>query len=615
MKKKAVIVFGITKDYAFALANVLIGMKKHCNNFWDDIIVYHDGLSDEDMRNLSYIFPCKFIVFDTSRFSPDINKNSLNSYSYLTMARFECFDMLKEYQYVIWHDVDILIQGDFEPLLKCADNCGFALTGDNRFFVETNFYSLISGYNLLKPLYNAGLMVLKDTLIKHEELSEYCYSKFNQYADKIRYLDQAVLNMMIQDYGISVGYIKLAEYCCHPSNPDYRNAAIIHAYGKDKFWSSQGLKIQFPEWVSNNREWLSIVNRDKEEKKEIVFCDKEPVNPKVSVVMSIYERSDFMNDSIKSILQQTYDNYEFLIVLEKSDSQQKIKEQIEETFKDKRIRIICNETKLGFAASLNVGLDAAKGEYIARMDDDDISMPERFAKEVEFLDSHQDITIVGTYMKMFMNSNEECTVPLDEEELLVRSLTETPLYHPTVMMRKEEMFKQGLKYDENCLTEDYELWCRAMHCVKIANIPEILLYYRASGQNATVTKAEQVLNSHVRIVQRNFKEYLDLELSYDEVVLLERPEILYNCFNSTKLSIVRQEAVDKIMKANKKNKVFNQDYLEKRFVKYKLGFTMRMTIFLQRWPGVLKFAKICYGIISKNGEYSYLFHKKVEKGN
>ena len=613
MKKKLAIVFGITKDYSFALGNVLIGMKKHCKIFWDDIIVFHDGLCEKDRTNLSLIYPCIFKTYDVSNMPLKVNQDSLKAYSYLALARFECFDMLNEYEYVIWHDVDILVQKDFSELIHVADNSGFALTCNPQFYTEQNFIGIVQGYDLLRPIYNSGLMVLKDNLQDYNLLRRYCYEKFEQYSDKIRYLDQAVLNLMIQDFSINVGYIDLNKFCCHPSELNYKEATIVHAYGKDKFWNSSALKIQFPEWVSNDCEWNRI-STGKIENNEIIFCDSFPNNPKISVVMSIYERSDYMYEAIESILSQTFSDFELIIVIEKSNSQKEICDKIEKKYPDKRIKLICNEEKLGFAKSLNVGIEAAKGEYIARMDDDDISLPERFQKQVAFLDNNKNIDILGSYIKMFMNCNDECTVPTEYEELRVRALNETPIYHPTVMMRKQSLDQNNLRYSSEYMTEDFDLWCRAIKILKFANIPEVLLLYRASGQNATATKADKVLKSHIDIVKRNFKENLNIELTHDEVILLERPDILNNCYNMLQFAQMRDELLERIIKTNRKEKVYDCKIFERRFVTYNPGFTMRMTRRLQKYPILLKAAKLAYGIISTNGEYSYLFHSNIKRG-
>ena len=105
-------------------------------------------------------------------------------------------------------------------------------------------------------------------------------------------------------------------------------------------------------------------------------------------------RTDYMKTAIDSILHQTYDNLELIIVVEASNNQNRIKDEIA-SIHDERIMVICNQSRLGFAESLNVGLRAAKGKYIARMDDDDISLPERLDKEVAYLEEHPEADIVG----------------------------------------------------------------------------------------------------------------------------------------------------------------------------------------------------------------------------
>lgn len=118
-KKELAIVFGITKDLDFALANVLIGIKKHFsykNKF--DIIVYHDGLTEEIKSMLSNIYPCDFKLFKSKVSESKLSTENLKLYSNLCLARFECFDLLNSYKKIVWHDVDILIQNDFKDLLN-----------------------------------------------------------------------------------------------------------------------------------------------------------------------------------------------------------------------------------------------------------------------------------------------------------------------------------------------------------------------------------------------------------------------------------------------------------------------------------------------------------------
>lgn len=557
MKKDVAIVFGITSDYTFALANVLIGMKKHCKLFWDDIIIYHDGVSEKEQAVINQILPCKFIVFDESMFNDEaIHAEGLKNYSLLTLARFECFGLLNEYRKIIWHDVDILVQKDFSSLLSYGDKSGFAATQSPTFRVEQNFFGLMPGYDMFSFLYNAGILVLSDLLPNPSELRIYCYNTYNKYASKMRYNDQSVLNMMIQDYKIQVETIDLDRYCCHPSTPTYRNAEIIHAYGSDKFWNSDRLKRQFPEWDVNDEQWHAMLSQaavvsDTNKKRR-----KRNDTPLVSVLMSIYERTDFIKDSVNSILQQTVEDLELIIVVEYSPYQEAICAELE-AFDDERIVVIRNEKKLGFAASLNVGIEAAKGTYLARMDDDDISLPERLEKEVKFLEKNPDISVVGGWIRFFGNQTGEEHRPLEHEALRVWAIKECPMFHPTVMIRKTDMDRCGFRYNPEWLTEDYELWLRMLGELKFANIPEVVLNFRASGKNATVEKAQKVQNNHLDLMRRTMKSELGLDFTRDEMLVLRWPHLAYECYNTDAIIELRESVIKRITNANNEKNVYN----------------------------------------------------------
>lgn len=589
--KNAAIVFGITKNYTFALANVLLGMKKHCRYFWDDIIVYHDGIDEKEQQALNSILTCQFLLFDERMFSDEaIHSEALKGYSLLTLARFECFGLLKQYCKVIWHDVDILVQKDFSDLLLYGDKSGLAATQSDSFRNEQNFYGVMPGYDMLSKLYNAGLLVLSNRLEKPEELRVYCYNTYNEYAPKLRYNDQSVLNMMIQDYKIKVETIDLERYCCHPSVPSYRDAAIIHAYGTDKFWSSQKLEAQFPEWAKNHQEWRSI--------QKLYVPREKDAAPIISVLMSVYERTEFIAESVESILQQTFSDFELIVVVEKSEYQTQICAELE-AFGDDRIIIVRNHERLGFSASLNIGLEVARGTYIARMDDDDISYPQRLEKEALFLNTHTEITTVGSWIRVFGKESRIERRPETHEELAVWAIKENPMFHPTVMMRKTDLDKYGFQYDPAWLTEDYDLWVRMMDKCKFATLPEVLLDYRASQQNATVTKSEKVADCHLDIMRRNMRNKFDLEFSRDEMLLLRQPSIVYECFNTDALKAMRSQVVQKIYQANAKTCIYDQTLLEKSLGEINLGLKTETKLKLNRFPHLYAIAKKIYHLFFK----------------
>ena len=560
-KKELAIVFGITKDYDFALANVLIGIKKHFNYKKKyDIIIYHDGLDKETKETINTIMPCIFKEFK-SRVSDDLlSEENLKLYSNMCLARFECFDLLKEYKKVIWHDVDILIQDDFSELLKLGQKSGLAMTyTDIGFLTEANFNETIPNYNMFLPLLNSGIIVFGDNLDKYEEMTEWCYKKLSELNKKVRYLDQGILNLLVQEYNINVEAIDINKFCCHPARKNYKKASIIHAYGYDKFWNANYLYEKFPEWHSNLIEWSKL-------KKKYFFENHKNEQPVVSVVMSIFKRVSFLDEAIESILNQTFTNFELIIVVEYSDEQKNINEYIKEKFNDKRIKIINNESRLGFAESLNIGIKAAKGKFIARMDDDDISLPLRFEKQIRYLETHTDIDVVGTAVKVFMNENYEVYPQTNPETIKAFSLINNQMYHPTVMIRKSAIEKFNLYYDSNYKTEDAELWSRAVKVINLANLKEILLKYRSSNENETVVSRKAVFDSDIRIIQKQLKENLDIDLPFEEVVYLNGRINSYSyLYNRKEIMDRRKKIIKMVLKQNKKKRFYNQQCLYELF--------------------------------------------------
>lgn len=206
--------------------------------------------------------------------------------------------------------------------------------------------------------------------------------------------------------------------------------------------------------------------------------------PKISVIMPAYNAEKYIGEAIDSILSQTFEDFEFIIL---NDCSKDRTEEIILSYGDPRIVYLKNEQNLGVAATLNKGLANAKGEYIARMDADDISLPERFEKQVTYLDANDDIAVLGTNLECF---NEYGTISTgwsvsEPEQMKVDMFFSCGLAHPSVMMRTDVIRSLG-GYDLafNGL-EDYELWCRVLENHKITTLPDILLRYRIHGSQVT----------------------------------------------------------------------------------------------------------------------------------
>lgn len=199
--------------------------------------------------------------------------------------------------------------------------------------------------------------------------------------------------------------------------------------------------------------------------------------PKVSVLMPVYNTEEvFLREAIESILNQTFQDFEFLII---NDGSTNNAEDVILSYKDERIKYIKNEQNIGLIKTLNKGLELAQGEYIARMDSDDISLPERFEKQVKFLDENPDVGVLGTWFKYFPSNRiiKTQTNSKDIEECLL--VNSNNIGHPTVMLRNSVFKNNNIKYDEEALyVEDYAMWLSLIDKIKFANLDKVLLKYR-----------------------------------------------------------------------------------------------------------------------------------------
>lgn len=260
--------------------------------------------------------------------------------------------------------------------------------------------------------------------------------------------------------------------------------------------------------------------------------------PKISVIMPAYNAEKYIKEAIDSILMQTFADFEFIII---DDGSTDRTAEIVNSYSDSRIRFCPNERNMGVAATLNRGLGLAYGEYIARMDADDISMQERFSKQADYLDAHPDVTVCGTAIELFRDGAIIGThfYSIKPEKIKEDLFFSCGIAHPSVMMRRTSILELG-GYDPafNGM-EDYELWCRVAENSKIAVLPELLLRYRIHGGQVTQNpspkyreqmrklKQRQITQLGVNASPEEFNAYAaycmgTLERNYSEIAALER---------------------------------------------------------------------------------------------
>jgi len=217
-------------------------------------------------------------------------------------------------------------------------------------------------------------------------------------------------------------------------------------------------------------------------------------NPTVSVIMSVYrEPIEWLKESIESILNQTFKDFEFIIVLDEPNNHEAEKIILEYVNKDSRIIFIKNTANIGLTESLNKALKIARGKYIARMDADDIALEYRLEKQVNFLDKNKDISLVSSWVYKIDEYGNifGCITPpnLDRKNLQKVLLSGHNIFcHPTWMVRKElyeDLKGYRLKY-----AEDYDFILRAIDSgFNLYIMPEFLLKWRISQQKISVRKA------------------------------------------------------------------------------------------------------------------------------
>ena len=438
-------------------------------------------------------------------------------------AKFEIFSYLNKYQNIIFTNLNHIVT---EQFIKTYSQYNFSLKSyNNKRFVEYNFKKLLNNYKMFLNSYDTSVIFITNKLKNYSKISKWCKFHSFIYSSFLRDEENGIIDIMLQKFNIKITNIE----------EDYPK------------------EIQ----KINKNDVIQEENEDK------IFSGEL-----VSIIMSIYDREDY-NDSINSILNQTYSNLEFIIIIEKSAKQERIYNNLLK-IKDKRLKILKNKKKYGFAKSLNIGIDIAKGKYIARMDDDDISSLRRIEKEVKYLEKNPNIGIVGTYIKFFGNSNLTCELPVNYEDLKVTCLYKTPLFHPTIIFNMKLIDKADLKYNEGIFAEDYDLWSRLIDKYEINNIPEVLYYYRLGNQNNSTSNEIEMNKSHHQIMKYQLKKFFDLSLTFDELQLLSgRVDVLGFSKNKEEVCKRKIEVWNKIKQSNLNKKYCDEEIINKEIFKIK----------------------------------------------
>jgi glycosyltransferase involved in cell wall biosynthesis len=270
--------------------------------------------------------------------------------------------------------------------------------------------------------------------------------------------------------------------------------------------------------------------------------------PSISVIMSVFsEPEEWLRESIDSILNQTFSNFEFIIINDNPTCQLNKCLLNEYKHKDKRIIIINNDNNIGLTKSLNIGLHYAKGKYIARMDADDIAFPNRFKMQYSFMEANKNVIVCGTQISYFgkVNQRKADWLKINDEDLKNRLFIGSCIAHPSAFIRKSILDSTQTIYDTTFLqAQDNKLWSDIADYGEFYNIPEVLLKYRISEAQISVKQTDQQKKFAYLVRKQNIEKFIqslpiNVNYSYPEEVtykdILELVELENLVFKNKKL--------------------------------------------------------------------------------
>lgn len=245
---------------------------------------------------------------------------------------------------------------------------------------------------------------------------------------------------------------------------------------------------------------------------------------KTTVLMTVYNAGSYLEGSIKSVLRQSCRGFDFVIV---DDCSTDNSARIIDSFRDPRIRVYRNEVNIGQTKSLNKGLSLIQGEYVARMDADDLVFPFWLERQVSFLESNPEYVVVSAPAVIIDGSSRVKRTLRSlwlTEDIRIKSLLGSPINHVGCVMRRDDILRAG-GYDETFkVAADYELWSDLLRKgFKITSVKEPLLAIRVHEQSVSIKESQRATSNEVaRTIRRNFSEIAKSPISDEEAFLISR---------------------------------------------------------------------------------------------
>lgn len=272
--------------------------------------------------------------------------------------------------------------------------------------------------------------------------------------------------------------------------------------------------------------------------------------PSVSVLMPVYNSQLYLKDAIESILNQSFGNFEFIIV---NDGSTDDSSKIVASFSDTRIRYFSFDNNQGVVKALNFGLDKAQGKYIARMDSDDVADPRRLEKQFQYMEVNPKCVVCGSRFT-FLGTNQVVNLPITDAEIKLKMLSATPICHPSVFVRRDTLTCHNLYYRSRTHCEDLDLWVRMSQFGQFYNLDESLLYYRIHGSNISLKKRNSEELSFLFETQIEYITFFfsASHLSREEIMAIYR--LFYEAYFQLTFLIYCGKTIHKVF-------VHNQEYI------------------------------------------------------
>ena len=255
-KKNTAIVFCLTTNFMFAVGNAVFDIKRFCTDWVDEVVIIYDGkLRNKDAEIIKNTFPTRFIEYDFPLKDDSVfNQETMQAFTKMVFAKFECLKLLDEYKNVICLDYDIAIVRNFKEILDFpSDYFKILLRGDT---VGRQMHKPIPGYDMNREGMCACTFAVNEKLKDYLKIYEYCYRKASEYAEYIKHPEQAIFDLVFQDFKLTPSIIK-DDFFISVNDPlGQKNplGKIIHTGGSYKFWN--GLTNE--QWNSNYKKWIKL---------------------------------------------------------------------------------------------------------------------------------------------------------------------------------------------------------------------------------------------------------------------------------------------------------------------------------------------------------------------